>query len=150
MKRAAGRATIITDPRPTKKKSMAGNGGKRSGAGRKPGMPNKPSAAREAKLADGGKPPNKVSAARAANLTDGGKLPLEFMLEQMRDANNDLAVRLGLAKAAAPYLHPKAAAVKPAGIIDSTVEIEPRSPADEARRIAFLLMQAKHQKPTAH
>ena len=113
-------------------------------------MPNTPSASRAAKPADGGKPPTKPSAAREAKLADGGKLPLEFMLEQMRDANNDLAVRLGLAKAAAPYVHPKAAAVKHSGIIDSKVEIEPRSPADEARRIAFLLMQAKHHKPTAH
>ena len=69
-------------------------GGKRLGAGRKKGVPNRASVAREAAVA-------------ASGLT-----PLEYMLRTMRDASKPLALRLDMAKAAAPYVHPRLASVE--------------------------------------
>ena len=69
-------------------------GGKRPGAGRKKGVPNRASAAREAAIA-------------ASGLT-----PLEYMLNTMRDEGKPLALRLDMAKAAAPYVHPRLASVE--------------------------------------
>lgn len=42
----------------------------------------------------------------------GGIMPLEFMLQIMRDPEADRAERLDMAKAAAPYVHAKLAAVE--------------------------------------
>lgn len=64
-------------------------GGKREGAGRPKGVPNKATAAREAAIA-------------ASGLT-----PLEFMLEALRDETREFAERMDAAKSAAPYCHPK-------------------------------------------
>lgn len=58
---------------------------------------------------------NKVNGALREKLNAGGILPLEFMLQVMRDAHQDLAVRLEMAKAAAPYLHPRLQAIEHAG-----------------------------------
>ena len=68
-------------------------GGKREGAGRKKGIPNRASAAREAAIA-------------ASGLT-----PLEYMLSTMRDETKPLGLRL-MAKAAAPYVHPRLASME--------------------------------------
>ena len=68
-------------------------GGRREGAGRKLGSPNKATIARQAEIA-------------ASGLT-----PLDFLLEVMRNEENDLRTRLEAAVKAAPYVHPKLAAV---------------------------------------
>jgi hypothetical protein len=70
--------------------------GKRAGAGRKKGIPNRASAARQ-------------EAIRASGLT-----PLEYMLTTMRDESKPEAVRLDVAKAVAPYVHPRLASVEQA------------------------------------
>ena len=75
-------------------------GGKRPGAGRKKGIPNRASAAREAAIA-------------ASGLT-----PLEYMLTTMRDESKPLALRLDMAKAAAPYVHPRLASMEQAVQVD--------------------------------
>lgn len=72
---------------------MAGVGGKRVGAGRKKGVPNKTN--------------KKVREAAAAS----GILPLEYMLEVMRNPRASTVRRDEMAKAAAPYLHSKLSAV---------------------------------------
>jgi hypothetical protein len=72
-------------------------GGKRNGAGRKKGIP------------------NKVNAALREKLNAGGIAPLAFMLQVMRDTNQDFSTRLEMAKAAAPYLHPRLQAVEHTG-----------------------------------
>jgi hypothetical protein len=72
-------------------------GGRRTGAARKRGIPNKASAAREAAIA-------------ASGLT-----PLEYMLSTMRDQRQPVALRLDMAKAAAPYVHPRLASVEQTG-----------------------------------
>ena len=82
------------------------HGGKRTGAGRK----------KETQ--------NKVNAALREKLNAGGIAPLEFMLQVMRDAYQDLVVRLEMAKAAAPYLHPRLQAIEHSGKDEETI---PRS-----------------------
>jgi hypothetical protein len=79
-------------------------GGKREGAGRKPGVANKASIERQAEVA-------------ASGIT-----PLEFMLAIMRDETADEARRADMAKAAAPYVHPRLAAVEHSGEMTLTHE----------------------------
>jgi hypothetical protein len=55
--------------------------------------------------------PNKATAARQAEFAASGLTPLDFMLEVMRSEENDLAVRLDAAVKAAPYCHPRLAAI---------------------------------------
>ncbi len=87
-------------------------GGKRVGAGRKKGNPNRASAAREAAIA-------------ASGLT-----PLDYMLTTMRDEGKPLALRLDMAKAAAPYVHPRLASVEQTG--------EPHAPVPLSFTINFV------------
>ena len=79
-------------------------GGKREGSGRPAGTINKASAERQAEVA-------------ASGLT-----PLEYMLRIMRDEDADKAGRLDAAKAAAPYVHPRLAAVEHSGQMTLTHE----------------------------
>lgn len=72
-------------------------GGKREGAGRKPGTP------------------NKVTQEQREAVAASGLTPLEYMLELMRDSGADESKRLDAAKAAAPYVHPRLAAVEHSG-----------------------------------
>jgi hypothetical protein len=81
-----------------------GRGGARPGAGRKAGTPNKASDARQARIAA------------------EGKTPLDFMLEVMRDETKEFSQRLDMAKAAAPYVHPRLSSVEQK--LDATVEGE--------------------------
>lgn len=73
------------------------HGGKRPGAGRKVGA----ATTRTREIAD-----------RAA---DDGETPLEFMLKVMRDENAERGERLDMAKAAAPYIHPRLSSVEASG-----------------------------------
>lgn len=69
--------------------------------------------------------PNKASAAKAAEIAASGQTPLDFMLEIMRGAAPEnaepaaqvafAALRLDAAKAAAPFVHPRLAAVEHSG-----------------------------------
>jgi hypothetical protein len=83
-----------------KRKKLApgtGRGGRRVNAGRKPGIPNKASAAREAKLAE------------------GGEMPLEYFLRIMRDKRQKPARRDWAADKASRFCHPTLAAVEQVG-----------------------------------
>lgn len=68
-------------------------GGARPGAGRKPGVP------------------NKVTAKREAEIAQSGLTPLEYMLSILRDETQEDAARFEAAKQAAPYCHAKLAAM---------------------------------------
>jgi len=68
-------------------------GGNRPGAGRKPGAP------------------NKASAARQKAVEASGLAPLDYLLGVMRDDTVPREERVEAAKAAAPYVHPKLATV---------------------------------------
>lgn len=78
------------------------HGGARPGAGRKRGA----STTRTREIAD-----------KAA---EAGVTPLEFMLQVMRDEDATRAERLDMAKAAAPYIHPRLSAVE--AKVDASVE----------------------------
>jgi hypothetical protein len=77
-----------------------GTGGKRAGAGRKKG-----SVTRRTRKTN----------ALAQKAAGEGPLPLQVLLEAMRyyHAKGDLSAAAEVAKAAAPYCHPKLAAVQP-------------------------------------
>lgn len=59
--------------------------------------------------------PNKASAAKAAEVSASGLAPLDYMLAVMRDETVSADRRDDMAKAAAPYVHPKLAAVEHTG-----------------------------------
>jgi hypothetical protein len=56
--------------------------------------------------------PNKKTRELLAQAAAGGELPLALILSIMRDPNQETAIRFDAAKAAAPYLHPRLAAVE--------------------------------------
>lgn len=60
-----------------------------------------------------GRTPDDYSRQRTSGLT-----PLEYMLTTMRDETKLLALRLDMAKAAAPYVHPRLSAVEQAVNVD--------------------------------
>ena len=79
------------------------HGGKRAGAGRKKGTQNKVNAlVREQALAS-------------------GESPLDYMLRVMRDPKQDISIRNDMAKAAAPFLHPRLQAIEHSGKDGGTI-----------------------------
>jgi hypothetical protein len=76
---------------------MSGHGGARSGAGRPKGAASRFNDEARAKAA-------------AEGIT-----PLEYMLKLLRDERQSQEVRIDVAKAAAPYLHARLAAVEHSG-----------------------------------
>jgi hypothetical protein len=102
------------------------HGGSRPGAGRKPGAANKMSqAAREA--------------AAASGIT-----PLDFFLLVMRDKANDLDTRMDAAKAAAPYVHPRLAAV-----VHSVHDAPPENRAEKVTRDVKMSVLRVFEKPAS-
>ena len=81
------------------------HGGKREGAGRKPGAVTQ----RTRDIAD-------------AIMCDGGVTPLEYLIGVMRDVAADEAKRIDAAKAAAPYMHPKLNAIEGSLNVTATVK----------------------------
>lgn len=69
-------------------------GGARTGAGRKPSALTK----RTREIAE--------------QAVEGGITPLDYMLERLRDENASPDDRFEAAKAAAPYIHPRLAAIE--------------------------------------
>lgn len=64
---------------------------------------------------------NRRTEAQVAAIEAGGITPLAYLLAVMRDQSQDRVARLEAAKVAAPYVHPKLAA------IDTTVRGTPHS-----------------------
>lgn len=95
-------------------------GGPRVGAGRKPGVP------------------NKRTAEKAAEVEASGLTPLDYMLSILRDESVAAGDRFEAAKAAAPYVHAKLAAVELSGGLsfsheDALAELdEPEGEGDQA------------------
>lgn len=71
-----------------------GHGGARPNAGRKKGSL------------------SKLTEDAVARAQEGGILPLDYMLQVLRDVQEDSSRRLDAAKAAAPYLHPRLANIE--------------------------------------
>lgn len=82
------------------------HGGPRNGAGRKKGQATKLN-----------------EAARKAAL-EGGQAPLDYMLAIMRNEEESPAMRFEAAKAAAPYVHAKLAAVEHTGKDGGPIEVK--------------------------
>ena len=59
--------------------------------------------------------PNKASAAKAEAVAASGLTPLDYMLSIMRDEENPKDMRLDAANKAAPFVHPKLAAIEHSG-----------------------------------
>jgi hypothetical protein len=76
--------------------------------GRKKGTPNKKTEQQQ----------QIIEAAAAAGIT-----PLEFLLAKMADTSATEAVRMDAAKAAAPYVHARLAAIEHAGSADKPVRM---------------------------
>ena len=55
--------------------------------------------------------PNKATAAREAEIKASGATPLDFMLGVMRDDSKTVEMRLEAAAKAAPYVHPRLSSV---------------------------------------
>ncbi len=111
---------------------MAGRGGKRPGAGRRAGIPNKASIARQQAVAA------------------SGETPLDYMLRVMRDPASDDERRDQMAKAAAPYVHPRLAAIQHTGKDGGPIGHANISDTELARAIAFTLAKAVQAKPIEH
>lgn len=116
-------------------------GGKRAGAGRKKGVPNKRTQAiQDAVMASGASPLDiMLGAARAVwtEATKGERIDLD-----------KAAAAASIAKDAAPYVHPKLASIEHTGK-DGKDLIPEASPDDVARRLAFMLASgAAAQAPT--
>jgi hypothetical protein len=69
--------------------------------------------------------PNRASAAKAKAIAESGLTPLDFLLDLMRNGD-DAAQRLDAAKAAAPYVHPKLAAIEHTGKDGAPIQAEVR------------------------
>ena len=79
-------------------------GGKREGAGRKAGVPNKRT--RET-----------IAKAEKAGVT-----PLDYMLKMLRDETAEKEDRMWAAEKAAPYVHAKLASIEHSGTLDVTTQ----------------------------
>jgi hypothetical protein len=98
-------------------------GGKREGAGRKPGSV------------------NKIDAEARQRALAGGTSPLDFLLWVMRDHKRDFPARLDAAKAAAPYCHARLTSTELSGPDRGPIEIKEVS--EETRLEAFIAFLAK-------
>jgi hypothetical protein len=80
------------------------------------------------------------------NAQESGVLPLEYMLGVMRSPETDAVRRDEMAKAAAPYLHPRLASVSHTGAGGGPIQTEELSaipPQVRAQRMARLLGEAQ-------
>lgn len=80
-------------------------GGAREGAGRKAGAPTRFNAEARAKAAA------------------GGIMPLDYLLAILRDETKPQETRIDVAKAAAPYVHAKLAAIEHTGADGGPIEM---------------------------
>lgn len=93
-----------------------------------------------------GRPPgskNKKTIEFAKEIAASGETPLDYMLSRMRDITVDAARRDDLAKAAAPYVHPRLAATEHTGKGGGPIETSNATDRQVARVILDLLSQAK-------
>jgi hypothetical protein len=70
-----------------------------------------------------------------------GLMPLDFLLGVMRDSEADPGKRFEAAKAAAPYLHPKLAAIEHSGRAGGPIETRDYSKIEVQRRTCALIFK---------
>lgn len=66
--------------------------------------------------------PNKATAAKAQEVAASGLTPLDYMLSILRDPDKPEDARMWAAEKAAPYVHPKLAAIEHSGKLDVTTQ----------------------------
>ncbi len=59
--------------------------------------------------------PNRATVQRQQEVAESGLTPLEYLLSIMRDEQAVIDIRIDAAKAAAPYIHPRLAAIDHSG-----------------------------------
>ena len=103
-------------------KTMHGHGGKRQGAGRKKGVPNKATALRQQRIRDSGKDPLEVMIEamrfhyeyavflQSRYLEEKAANPAQPPTVDERSISDAYKMAAGIAKEAAPYVHPRLAA----------------------------------------
>lgn len=94
--------------------------------------------------------PNKATAAKAEEIAASGVTPLEYMLKIMRDEASDPLMRFEAAKSAAPYVHPKLAAIEHTGKDGGPIETADMTEVEIARRIAFALAKGAQAQEKPH
>lgn len=67
--------------------------------------------------------PNKATAEKAAAVAASGLSPLDYMLQIMRDESKPDGLRASMARDAAPYVHPRLAAIEHTGKGGGPVEL---------------------------
>jgi hypothetical protein len=91
--------------------------------------------------------PNKASIKRAEAVAASGLTPLEYMVSTMRDPDTEPHTRLDAAKAAAPYIHPKLAAMTLSGLDGKPIEINATiTNRDRAKAMLAVVAKAKSEK----
>src|SRR5947208_2483363 len=83
---------------------------------------------------------------REAILAAQGITPLDYMMTLVRNEEEEKAVRLDAAKAAAPYVHARLQAVTLGRDPENPIKLDNRSELDEARHLAFILSRAMKAK----
>lgn len=68
--------------------------------------------------------PNRATAAKVAEVAASGLTPLDYMLNVMRNENAPNDRRDDMAKAAAPYVHPKLATVEHSGKDGGPIQVQ--------------------------
>lgn len=85
--------------------------------------------------------PNKATARREREIAKGGDTPLDYMLKVMRNPRADASRRDDMARAAAPYVHPKLSTMQHTGANGGpiqTVDLTNATDDDLARLEALL------------
>lgn len=92
--------------------------------------------------------PNKATSAFVKEIKATGETPLEYKLRVMRDPTVEHDRRDKMAIAAAPFIHPKLAAIEHTGKDGAAIALEITDITDieAARRIAFFLESATKDK----
>jgi len=67
---------------------------------------------------------NKATTAKARQLADSGLMPLDWMLAVVRDGDAEIGRRDDMARAAAPFCHPRLASVQHSGSDGGPLVIE--------------------------
>src|SRR3954451_5718153 len=76
---------------------------------------------------------------REAILAVQGITPLDYMLDIVRNEQEDKTMRLDAAKAAAPYVHPRLQSTTLAGDPEKPLKVDGMSDLEVGRRLAFLM-----------
>jgi hypothetical protein len=92
---------------------------------------------------------NRATAEARAAAEATGILPLDYMLSVMRNENLDMATRMDMAKAAAPYLHPKMSPVEAKSNEQSGAEVDGITVRFEIASAARRRLEAEQFPPRA-